>query len=50
MEEEIKKWKKKEKRETPQNFKNPAQRQRFIRTIKSVTEYTHIYIHPWAKS
>ena len=26
------------------------QRQRFITTLKSVTEYTHIHIHPQAKS
>ena len=35
-----KKWK------TPQNCKSPMQRQRFITTIKSITEYTHIHIHP----
>ena len=52
--EKEKEWKKKEKkggkRKTPQNCKNPTQRQRFITTIKSVTEYTHIHIHPQAKS
>ena len=45
------KWKKKEKgekkkRKTPQNCKSPTQRQRFITTIKSVTEHTHIHTHP----
>ena len=40
------KWKKKDKRKTPQNYKSPMSRQRFITTIESVTEYTHIYIHP----
>ena len=45
------KWKKKEKgkkkkRKTPENCKSPTQRQRFITTIKSVTDYTHIHIHP----
>ena len=38
------------KRETPQNCKSPMQRQRFITTLKSVTEYTHIHTHPQAKS
>ena len=38
------------KRKTPQNCKSPMQRQRFITTIKNVTEYTHIRIHPQAKS
>ena len=33
---------KKKKRKTPQNCKSPMQRQRFIKTIESVTEYTHI--------
>ena len=37
--------KKGKKRKTPQNCKSPTQRQRFITTIKSVTEYTHILIH-----
>ena len=43
--EERKKGKK--KRKTPQNCKSPTKRQRFIATVKSVTEYTHthIYIH-----
>ena len=36
-----KKKKKKKKRKTPQNCKSPVQRQRFITTIKYVTEYTH---------
>ena len=40
MEKERKKGK---KRKTPQNCKNPTQRQRFITTIKSVTEYTYTY-------
>ena len=44
MEEEIKKRK---KRKTPQNCQNPTQRQRFITIIKSLTEYTHIHIHPY---
>ena len=34
------------KKKTPQNCKSPTERQKFIRTIKSVTEYTHIHIHP----
>ena len=41
-----KKKDKRKKRKTPQNFKGPMQRQRFIMTIKSVTGYTHVYIHP----
>ena len=36
----------KKKKNIPQNCKSPMQRQRFITTIKSVTEYTHIHIHP----
>ena len=40
------KQKKKEKRKTPQSCKSPTWRQRFIATIKSVTEYTHIHIYP----
>ena len=47
MEEERKKGK---KRKIPQNCKSPMQRQRLRATIKSVTEYTHIYIHPLTKS
>ena len=47
MEEETRK---KKKRKTPQNCKSPTQRQRFIATIKCVTEYTHIHIYPYAKS
>ena len=43
MEEERQKEKKKEKF---QDCKSPTQRQRFITTIKSVTEYIHIHIHP----
>ena len=42
--EERKKEKKKNK--TPQNGKSPMQMQRFITTVKSVTEYTHVHIHP----
>ena len=38
--------KKGKKKETPPNYKSPTQRQRFITTIKSVTEYTHIHIYP----
>ena len=47
MEEERKKGVKK-KRKTPQNWKSPKlqKMKRFIITIKSVTEYTHMYIHP----
>ena len=37
---------KKKKRKTPQNCKSPMQMQRFVTTIKSVTEYTHIPIYP----
>ena len=40
---------KKKKRKTLQACKSPMQRQRFITTIKSVTEYTHIHIYPSAK-
>ena len=45
MEEERKKG---QKRKTPQNCKSLMQRQRFITTIESMTEYTHI--HPQLKS
>ena len=38
------------KRKTPQNIKGPMQMQRSITKIKSVTEYTHIHIYPYAKS
>ena len=38
--------KKEKKRKSLQNCKSPMQRQRFITTIESVTEYTHIHIHP----
>ena len=34
---------KKKKRKTLQNCKGPTWRQRFITTIKSVTEYTHMH-------
>ena len=44
MEEERKKRK---RRKTPQNCKNPIERRRFITIIKSLTEYTHIHIHPY---
>ena len=44
--EKEKKLKKKEKRKTPLNCKSTPQRQTFITKIKSVTEYTHIRIHP----
>ena len=46
------KQKKKENRKNrkTQNCRSPMQRQRFITTIKNVTEYTHIRIHPQAKS
>ena len=44
----MEKKKKGKKRKTPQNCKSPTQRQRFITTIKSMTEYIHI--HPYAKS
>ena len=36
---------KKKKRKTPQNCKSPIQMQKFITTIKSVTEYTHRHMH-----
>ena len=42
MEEE----RKKEKWKPPQNCKSPTQRQMFITTIKIVSEYTHIHVHP----
>ena len=41
-----KKEKQRTKKKTPENCKNPSQRQKFITTVKSVTEYTHIHIHP----
>ena len=34
------------KRKTLQNCKSPTQREKFIKTVKSVTEYTHVHIHP----
>ena len=46
MEEEKKGEKKKE---NSTELQSPTQRQRFITTIKSVTEHTHIHIHPYAK-
>ena len=42
MEEERKRGK---KRKTPQNCKSPMQRQRFIRTIESVTKYIYTYTY-----
>ena len=53
---EIKNYKKEKrkkggkKRKTLQNCKSPTQRQRFITTMKSVTEYTHTHIYLYAKS
>jgi len=46
------KWKKKEKRKKRNSteLQSPMQKQSFIRTTKSVTEYTHIHIHPLPKS
>ena len=45
-----KKWEKKEKRGKKGKLHRTAtaqhKRQRFITTIKCVTEYTHIHIHP----
>ena len=38
--------KKKGKKTTPQNCKSPTRRQKFITTIKSVTEYAYIDIYP----
>ena len=43
MEEERKTGKEKK---TPQSCKSPTQMQRFIATIKSVSEYTPIHTHP----
>ena len=40
------KVKTRKKRKTAQNCKSPVYRQRFITTIESVTQYTHIHIHP----
>ena len=37
---------KKKKRKTLQNCKSPMQMQRFVTTIKSVTEYAPMHIHP----
>ena len=45
-----KKKNKQEKRKSPQNSKSPMQRQRFITTIESVTEYTQKHVYPYAKS
>ena len=36
--EKIKKGRRRKKRKTPQNCKNPMQRQMFITTIKNMTE------------
>ena len=41
---------KQEKRKIPHNRKSPMQRQRFITTIESVTEYTQKHVYPYAKS
>ena len=41
-----KKRKKGKKEGNSKNCKTPLLRQRFIATIKSMTEYTHIHIHP----
>ena len=41
-----KKLEKKRGGETPQNCKSLTSRQRFIATIKSVTEYTHMHTYP----
>ena len=38
--------KKGKKKENSTNCKSPTKRQRCIATVKSVTEYTHIHIHP----
>ena len=46
MEEETKKGGGGGGMKTPQNCKSPMQRQRFIKTIESVTEYTHIDRYP----
>ena len=43
MKKAKKKKKKEEERKTPQNCKSPTQMQRFITTIKSVTEHTQIH-------
>ena len=40
-----KKRKKKEKKENSTELQKPNVEQRFITTIKSVTEYTHIHVH-----
>ena len=45
MGEEKRGKEKKKKRKAPQNGKSPTQKQRFITTINSVTEYTHIHIY-----
>ena len=34
------------KKENPTELQKPNVDERFITTIKSVTEYTHIHIHP----
>ena len=43
MEEDRQKGK---KRKAPQNCKSPMQRKRFITTVETMTEYTHMHIHP----
>ena len=40
-----KKRRRRKKEKAPQNSKSPTQEHRFIKPIKSVTEYTHIHIH-----
>ena len=50
LKKKLEEKKKRGEKETPQTCKSPTQRKRFITTTKIVTEYTHIHIHPWAKS
>ena len=45
VEKNSNRFKKLEKRKTPQNCKSPMNSQRFKTTIKSVTEYMHIHIY-----
>jgi len=40
----------KRKKRNSTELQSPMQKQSFIRTTKSVTEYTHIHIHPLPKS
>ena len=46
---EIKKKERKKEWETPQNCTSPTNRLMGIATVKSMTEYTHIQVHPYAK-